>query len=227
MSYECNTESGLIIPLRYLLSLINDQTADRFETSIVDLQFDLWEMLEEDQETFESQRYRFSRESYDFMANQVIQSFIEKSADREENGEPKSAAVRAAFGDCIENLFDEDGRLGDFGRHEKAVTALLGRVLRGAFGEKNVPSLKELRIFDAVSEHGTHWGMGGLFLEVWVGIDDEASNDEAWKEIYRKPCFIFDESECFRQVASPKGRRFKDLLGVSRFESSHWVAPYC
>lgn len=222
MSYECNTESGLIIPLRYLLSLINDQTADRFETSIVDLQFDLWEMLEEDQETFESQRYRFSRESYDFMANQVIQSFIEKAADREEKGEPKSAAVRAAFGDCIENLFDEDGRLGAFWRHQSELTALLGRVLQGAFGEKNVPALKGITIFDDIRDHGDHWDMGGLMSKLDGPLADLAGG-EMEREVHRKPCFIFEESECFRVVPSAKGKRFKELLGVSCFETSRWV----
>jgi hypothetical protein len=223
MSYECNTESGLIIPLCYLLSLINDQTVDVFEQSIVGLQCDFWEMLEEDHESFESNRYRFSREVYDFMANQVIQSFVEKYADWEENGEQKSAAVRAAFGNCIENLFDEDGRLGGFWRHPMEVTALLGLVLQGAFGEKNVPALKDITIFDSIRDHGDHWDMGGLMSNL-DGPHAVLAGVEMERDVHRKPCFIFEESECFRVVPSAKGKRFKELLGVSCFETSRWVS---
>jgi hypothetical protein len=48
------------------------------------------------------------------------------------------------------------------------------------------------------------------------------SDDEIRTEVYHKPCLVFDESECFRVVPSPKGKRFKELLGVRCFESSQW-----
>jgi hypothetical protein len=58
-----------------------------------------------------------------------------------------------------------------------------------------VPTLKGLKIFDSVRNHGYHDQMGGLFreasMETCVGNLNEG---ELQDEIYRKPCFIFGSS---------------------------------
>lgn len=221
MSYDCETESGLIIPLRYFLAMINKQTVEKFDYSMAGIQRELQDILEEDEEEFAANNYSESRDAYDLMANRVIQSFYDKYVEQTTSKDHYVEEIRISFAHCMERLFPGEGELSLFWHHSSAVISLFDLVFQNAFGTKNIPTLKDLRIFDSVRDHGDHFSMGGLFREVLIHGD--LSAEEIQKEIYKKPCLIFEEDECFRVVPSAKGRRFRDALGIKTLEKSTWV----
>lgn len=201
--------------------MIHKQTVEKFDDSMAGLQRELQDILEEDEEEFDANNYRESRDAYDFMANGVIQSFYDKYMEQTTIKDHYVDEIRISFAHCVEKLFPDDGSLGLFWYHSSAVISLFDLVFQNAFGTKNIPTLKGLTIFDSVEDHGDHFGMGGLFREVL--IHGELSPEEIQKEIYRKPCLIFEEDQCFRVVTSAKGRRFRDALGIKTLETSTWV----
>jgi hypothetical protein len=219
MSHDFGNSSGLIVPLRFFLPLITGSKANKLHITLLSYQSYLRGFLKKDDEDLA--QYRFSRECYDFVANQVIPSYVNIRSEIE-----GSIAEEKRIQETFRLWIEDFGRLFNMQSSpwdgHSVMCDILGRVFTDTFGKNNMPTLNEIRTFDSPDDHGDAWSMGGL-MSSFEGPAAELSAAEFEQEIHGKPCFVFEDSECFHVVPSPKGRKFKAMLGVGRFEASQWV----
>ena len=216
--FEFGPSSGLIVPLHYFVKLLTGTRAEEFDDHFEGY-YSYFLKLQKMNDAELSAQSSFSRECVDFVVDSLFQIYFD-TRWREAENEGGVRPVADAFQQwCVDSdkLLNETYVSGAV----DAQNWIISSVLKDTFGKNNIPSVREIRTFDGSWPHEDPWIIHGL-LNSWDDLPAKMTNKFV-SEIHHKPCLIFDLNECFQITPRAKGKRFKELLGVSSFQPSYWA----
>jgi hypothetical protein len=199
---DVSADSGLVVPLFFISRMLTGEYAVRFDASMEGW-LDFYSDVQRSDDDEFAKRTRKSRASVDYLVNDIFGAY---HSIRYVEGLETSVA----FSKWIEQTegFDYDDM------------SMMDSIFTDTFGKNKIPSFRSVIFFD-YSIHGDPWGIEGI-RNGFQSVSTFMSYDEYMDEIQNKPCFVFDEKECFRTSLSAKGKRFKELLGITTLETSYW-----
>jgi hypothetical protein len=199
---DVSADSGLVVPLFFISRMLTGEYAVRFDASMEGW-LDFYSDVQRSDDDELAKRTRKSRASVDYLVDDIFSAY---HSIRYVEGLETSVA----FSKWIEQTegFDYDDM------------SMMDSIFTDTFGKNKIPSFRSV-IFFEYSVHGDPWGIEGI-RNGFQSVSAFMSYDEYMEEIQNKPCFVFDEKECFRTSLSAKGKRFKELLGITTLETSYW-----
>jgi hypothetical protein len=199
---DVSADSGLVVPLFFISRMLTGEYAVRFDASMEGW-LDFYSDVQRSDDDELAKRTRKSRASVDYLVDDIFGAY---HSIRYVEGLETSVA----FSKWIEQTegFDYDDM------------PMMDSIFTDTFGKNKIPSFRSV-IFFEYSVHGDPWGIEGI-RNGFQSVSAVMSYDEYMDEIQNKPCFVFDEKECFRTSLSAKGKRFKELLGITTLETSYW-----
>lgn len=199
---DVSADSGLVVPLFFISRMLTGEYAVRFDSSMEGW-LDFYSDVQRSDDDEFAKRTQQSRTNVDCL---VADFFGAYHSIRYVEGLETSVA----FSKWIEQTegFDYDDM------------SMMDSIFTDTFGKNKIPSFRSV-IFFEYSVHGDPWGIEGI-RNGFQSVSAVMSYDEYMDEIQNKPCFVFDEKECFRTSLSAKGKRFKELLGITTLETSYW-----
>lgn len=199
---DVSADSGLVVPLFFISRMLTGEYAVRFDSSMEGWLDFYSDVQRSDDDEFAKRTHR-SRTEVDYL---VADFFGAYHSIRYVQGLETSVA----FSKFIKQT-------GGLDLHEMS---LMNSIFTDTFGKNKIPSLSNV-IFFEYSVHGDPWGIEGI-RNGFQAVSSVMSYDEYMEEIQNDPCLVFNEKECFRISLSAKGKRFKELLGISTLETSYW-----
>jgi hypothetical protein len=199
---DVSADSGLVVPLFFISRMLTGEYAVRFDASMEGW-LDFYSDVQRSDDDEFAKRTRNSRADVDYLVDGFFGAY---HSIRYVEGFETSVA----FSKLIEQTegFDCHGIF------------MMDSIFTDTFGKNKIPSFRSV-IFFEYSVHGDPWGIEGI-RNGFQSVSAVMSYDEYMEEIRNKPCFVFDEKECFRTSLSAKGKRFKELLGITTLETSYW-----
>lgn len=199
---DVSADSGLVVPLFFISRMLTGEYAVRFDSSMEGW-LDFYSDVQRSDDDEFAKRTQQSRTEVDCL---VADFFGAYHSIRYVEGLETSVA--------FSKLIKQTGCLG---LHKMS---LMDSMFTDTFGKNKIPSLINV-IFFEYSVHGDLWGIEGI-RNGFQAVSSVMSYDEYMEEIQNAPCLVFNEKECFSISLSPKGKRFKELLGISTLETSYW-----
>jgi hypothetical protein len=198
---DVSADSGLVVPLFFISRMLTGEYAVRFDASMEGW-LDFYSDVQRSDDEL-AKRTRKSRASVDYLVDDIFGAYHSIRY-------VESLETSVAFSKWIEQTegFDYDDM------------SMMDSIFTDTFGKNKIPSFRSV-IFFEYSVHGDPWGIEGI-RNGFQSVSAVMSYDEYMDEIQNKPCFVFDEKECFRTSLSAKGKRFKEILGITTLETSYW-----
>ena len=198
---DVSADSGLVVPIFFISRMLTGERAVRFDASMEGW-LDFYSDVQRSDDEL-AKRTRKSRASVDYLVDDIFGAYHSIRY-------VESLETSVAFSKWIEQTegFDYDDM------------SMMDSIFTDTFGKNKIPSFRSV-IFFEYSVHGDPWGIEGI-RNGFQSVSAVMSYDEYMDEIQNKPCFVFDEKECFRTSLSAKGKRFKEILGITTLETSYW-----
>lgn len=228
MSGEYWSESGVIVPLSYILRAFDDDASSRLLDGCIDLgeTSHHWCSTFEESFLYEVGRWRLSLQTAKDIKNlsQKLedgiyaacrkQSHPDENIEMEKKGPKWRACVREAFSELVASVVPEAG----WDTDGEPKTFFFEYLLEAAL-DFEMPQLAEMRFFHTEAQHGGYDSIGGLLLRRYEELAEQIPSSYPVEEL----CFIFEESSCFDLVPKPQAEQFAKILKVSELERSIWV----